>query len=162
MSANDNSLELAFYGLLNKTRFGPLPKKVVKVSSESDFKEEGVPRFENFRGAPGEVVYDLRDFKGIVSWDDTTVTVRAGTTWEEVVSQFPDVASYSVAEFSVGGSLYFGDPIFGLNEFRSLKSALAEVTYFKNGSAKTGQYEDGSIPLLIRIKRERTKLIGRS
>jgi hypothetical protein len=53
MSADGDSLELAFYGLLNKTRFGPFPKKVVKVSSESDFKEEGVPRFENFRGAPG-------------------------------------------------------------------------------------------------------------
>ena len=159
MSADDNSLELAFYGLLNKTRFGPFPKKVVKVSSESDFKEEGVPRFENFRGAPGEVVYDLRDFRGIVSWDDTTVTVKAGTTWEEVVSQFPDVASYSVAEFSVGGSLYFGDPIFGLNEFRSLKSALAGVTFFKNGAVKKGQYEDGGIPLLIEIKREKTQLI---
>jgi hypothetical protein len=113
MSANGNSLELAFYGLLNKTRFGPFPKKVVKVSSESDFKEEGVPRFENFRGASGEVVYDIRDFRGIVSWDDTTVTVRAGTTWEEVVSQFPDVASYSVAEFSVGGLFISGTPFSG-------------------------------------------------
>jgi ferredoxin len=159
MPADDNGLELAFYGLLNKTKFGAFPKKVVKVFSEKDLKEDGVPRFENFRGAAGEVVYDLRDFKGIVSSDDTTVTVRAGTTWEEVVSQFPDVASYSIAEFSVGGSLYFGDPIFGLNEFRSLKSALAEVTYFKNGSVKTGHYEDGSIPLLIRIKREKTKLV---
>ena len=150
-------LNLAFYSLLTKTRRGQLPKRVISVLTGQEFGAEGVPRFEYFRGVPGEVVYDLTRFRGIVSHDEDSVTVRAGTTWKEVLDKFPDVVTFSVLEFSVGGSVYFDDPIFGFNEYKSIRS-VARVKAFSQGKVEEGQY-NGGIPIEVTLKRSKDEVI---
>ena len=150
-------LNLALYSFLTKTRRGSLPKRVVSVVTGQEFEAEGVPRFEYFRGVPGEVVYDLTRFRGIVSHDEESVTVRAGTTWKEVLDKFPDVATFSVLEFSVGGSVYFDDPIFGFNEYKSIRSQV-RVKAFSQGKVEEGPY-NGGIPIEITLKRSKDELV---
>ncbi len=160
MAVYTDNATRSFYALLTRTKVGKLPNKVIVVKDESELREPGVPKFENFRGAEGAVIYDLREYKGIVRHDDNTVTVRAGTTWGEVYERFPDVMAFSVLkDLTVGGSLYFGDPFFGLNEFRTLKLAVQEAKYFKDGQIKVGPLEDGSIPLEITLKRNKVELV---
>ena len=150
-------LNLAFYSILGKTRRGHLPKRVVSVVTGQEFEAEGVPRFEYFRGVQGEVVYDLTRFRGIVSHDEESVTVKAGTTWKEVLDKFPDVVAFSVLEFSVGGSVYFDDPIFGFNEYKSIRS-VARVKAFSQGKVEEGQY-NGGIPFEVTLRRSKDELI---
>ena len=150
-------LNLAFYSFVTKTRRGSLPKRVVSVVTGEEFEAEGVPRFEYFRGVPGEIVYDLTRFRGIVSHNEEYVTVRAGTTWKEVLDKFPDVIAFSILEFSVGGSVYFDDPIFGFNEFKTIRS-IVRVKAFTQGKIKEGPY-NGGIPIQVTLKRSKDELI---
>ncbi|MGC9105183.1 MAG: NADH-quinone oxidoreductase subunit I [Thermoprotei archaeon] len=160
MAVYTDSLTRSFYALLARTKVGAIPRKVVAVKDGTQMSEPGVPRFENFRGAEGDVVYDLRGYKGVVGYDENVVTVKAATTWGEVYKRFPDVMAFSVLEdFAVGGSLYFGDPFFGLNEFRMLKLAVQEVRYFKDGQVRVGLPEPGSIPLEVTLKRNKAELV---
>ena len=122
-----------------------------------EFESEGVPRFEYFRGVPGEIVYDLTRFRGIISYDDKSVTVKAGTTWKEVLDKIPDVMTFSILEFSVGGSVYFDDPIFGFNEFKTIRSVV-RVKAFSKGLIEDSHY-NGGIPIEVTIRRAKNELV---
>lgn len=132
-------------------------KRVITVKSEEDVKNHSsnaTPIYEYFRNQPnGENVLDFNSLKGIEDLGDQ-IRVLAGTKWKDVIKYKPE--TWSVLNFSVGGSVYFGDEGFGFNEFGEL-SKRVEVEAYLNGEKYKGKYRGGII-YAVYIKKESKSL----
>ncbi|BFI76154.1 hypothetical protein YN1HA_22520 [Sulfurisphaera ohwakuensis] len=149
-----------FYSRLSLTRRSSIiPEKIITIQSEEDLKNitEGIGRYEYSRGVEGKVIVDLTSLRGIEEKDDK-LRILAGTLWKEVIGFKPEL--FGNLNFSVGGSVEYGDAGFGFNEFRFIKDRV-EVEAYLNGEKYTGRYKGGIIYAVL-VKKENKELIVKS
>jgi len=148
------------YSQLSLTRKSSIiPERVITVKSEEDLKNitEGVARYEYFRGSEGRVIADLTELRGVEETDDK-LRVLAGTPWRDVKDKKPEI--FGNLDFSVGGSVEYGDAGFGFNEFRFIKDRV-EVEAYLNGNKYVGKYKGGVIYAVL-VRKENKELITKS
>ncbi|BBG24690.1 4Fe-4S dicluster domain-containing protein [Sulfuracidifex tepidarius] len=141
---------------ISPSKKGKLPSKVINFTEGVEIPQGSIPRFEMFRGAEGDVIVNMNHYTGIEDLGDK-IAVKAGTTWREVSEKY-NVELHGNLNLTVGGTLFFGDPVYGLNEFGSM-TAKVEVEGF-NGTLYQGKY-NGGIPLKVFIKKENKKITWR-
>lgn len=144
------------FSALSPSKKGKIPSKVISFVDGVEIPQGSVPRFEMFRGSEGDIIVNMNKYVGIEDLGDR-IAVKAGTTWKEVLERY-NVELYGNLNFTVGGTLFFDDPIFGLNEFGSMASKV-EIEGF-NGTLYQGKYK-GGIPLKVFIKKESKKITWR-
>ncbi|WP_338599429.1 4Fe-4S dicluster domain-containing protein [Sulfolobus tengchongensis] len=139
------------YKILKPTKIAGVEiKNVIKYSDGINLLPNTVPRYEYFRGVEGESILDLTEYKGIEDNGDK-IKVKAGTTWGEVLEKY-NVEFWSNADFSVGGSVFFNDPITGFNEFGKIGGRV-EVDAFLDGKYYSGKYK-GGIVINVYLRKE--------
>lgn len=79
----------------------------------------------------------------------------AGTSWRDVLKFYPEI--YGNLDFSVGGSVDYGDAGFGFNEFKLIKDRV-EVEAYLNGNKYQGKYKGGIIYSVL-VRKESKELV---
>ncbi|BCU69422.1 4Fe-4S dicluster domain-containing protein [Stygiolobus caldivivus] len=139
---------------LSLTRRSSSLPKLIKVNSTTDLsKLRGMARYEFSRGIDGNEILDLTSLRGVEDLGDK-IKVLSGTPWRDVIKYNPE--TYGNLDFSVGGSVFFGDAGFGFNEFGLIKDRV-EVEGYLNGIKYTGKY-NGGIIYAVYIKKESKQL----
>ncbi|AAK40385.1 4Fe-4S dicluster domain-containing protein [Saccharolobus solfataricus] len=145
-----------FYRILKPTKVGNVEvKNVIKYSEGISILPNAVPRYEYFRGLEGENVIDFIDYKGVDDLGDK-LRVKAGTKWSEVLEKYK-VEFWSNADFSIGGSVFFNDPITGFNEFGKINGRV-EVDAYLDGKYYSGRYK-GGIVIHVYLKKEEKEIV---
>ncbi|MCH4814232.1 MAG: 4Fe-4S dicluster domain-containing protein [Saccharolobus sp.] len=145
-----------FYRILKPTKIGNVEvKNVIKYSEGSSMLPNAVPRYEYFRGSEGENVVDFIDYRGIDDLGDK-LKIKAGTMWREVLEKYK-VEFWSNMDFTVGGSVYFNDPITGFNEFGKINGRV-EVDAYLDGKYYSGRYK-GGIVINVYLKKEDKEIV---
>jgi len=142
------------FSTISPSKKGRPPSSIINFSEDLQIPVNSVPRFEMFRGTEGDIVINMNGYSGIRDLGDK-IEVKAGTTWKEVLKDY-NVEVYGNLDFTVGGTLFFDDPIFGMNEFSSFSNKV-EVEAI-NRSVYHGKYT-GGIPVKVIIKKENKNLI---
>ncbi len=148
--------EESIFSPISPSRKGRPPSKVIEFKEGVEIPQGAVPRFEMFRGIEGEILVNLNQYRGIEDLGDR-IAVKAGTTWREVLRNY-QVELYGNMDYTVGGTLFFDDPIFGFNEFGYMRGRV-EVYAF-NGAYYQGKYS-GGVPAKVIIRKESKKLVWR-
>ncbi len=139
-----------FYRILKPTKISNTEiKNVIKYKDGINITSKSVPRYEYFRGVEGEYVVDFTDYIGIEDLGDK-IKVKGGTRWRDVIKY--NVELWSNLDFSVAGSVYFNDPIFGFNEFGEIRDKV-EVDAISNQNPYFGKY-NGGIIINVYIRKE--------
>jgi len=148
------------YSQLSLTRKSSIiPERVVTVKSEEDLKNlsEAVGRYEYSRGSEGKIIADLTRLRGVEETDDR-LRILAGTPWREVINRKPEI--FGNLDFSVGGSVEYGDAGFGFYEFRFIKDRV-EVEAYLNGNKYIGKYKGGIIYAVL-VRKENREIVTKS
>ena len=148
------------YSQLSLTRKSSIiPERVITVKSEEDLKNitEAVGRYEYLRGSEGKIVADLTKLRGIEEIGDK-LRVLAGTPWRDVKEKNPEILGN--LDFSVGGSVEYGDAGFGFYEFKFIKDRV-EVEAYLNGNKYIGKYKGGIIYSVL-IRKENKEIITKA
>ena len=149
--------EPLLYSQLSLTRRSSSLPKIIRVDPYSDLsKLRGVPRYEFSRGIEGNEILDMTGLKGVEDLGDR-LRVLAGTPWRDVIRYSPEL--FGNLDFSVGGSVFFGDAGFGFNEFGLIRDRV-EIEGYLNGIKYTGKY-NGGIIYAVYIKKELKQLINK-
>ncbi|MEM4943040.1 MAG: 4Fe-4S dicluster domain-containing protein [Saccharolobus sp.] len=139
------------YTVLKHTKIGNFKvKNLIKYNDGLDIPANAKPRYEYFRGVESETIVDFTDYKGIEDLGDR-IKVKAGTKWEDVIKNY-NVEFWSNLDFTVGGSVFFNDPITGFNEFGKIASRV-DVDAILDGKYYSGKYK-GGIVINVYLKKE--------
>jgi len=146
------------YRVIARSLRGGEPRSMLRAEKLEDLLKSStlglVPRYEMSRGIEGDYIVDLSNLRGIKE-EGEWLEVMAGTPWREVINYSPEL--YGNMDFSVGGSVFFNDPVFGLNEFSGIRRRV-RVKAVKEGTEVEGEYVDGLI-YSVRIRREVRKVV---
>ena len=148
------------YSQLSLTRKSSIiPERVVTVKSEEDLKNlsEAVGRYEYSRGSEGKIIADLTRLRGVEETDDK-LRILAGTPWREVIDKKPEI--FGNLDFSVGGSVEYGDAGFGFYEFRFIRDRV-EVEAYLNGNKYIGKYKGGIIYAVL-VRKENKEIVTKT
>ena len=136
-----------------------IPERVITIRSEEDLKNlsGAVGRYEYSRGYEGKIIADLTRLRGIEE-KDNKLRVLAGTSWREVINKKPEI--FGNLDFSVGGSVEYGDAGFGFYEFRFIKDRV-EVEAYLNGNKYIGKYKGGIIYAVL-VRKENKEIVTKT
>mgnify|MGYP001772550145 CR=1 FL=1 len=152
-------MEELLFSQITLARRSTVTPKVVRVKSEDELQgiKNAVARYEFARGIEGDTIVDLTGLKGVEDLGDR-IKVLAGTTWREVLPYKPEI--HANLDFSVGGSVAFGDAGFGFNEFGFIRDRV-EVEAYLNGVKYVGKYKGGII-YAVYVRKESKELVSKS
>ncbi|BDC00190.1 4Fe-4S dicluster domain-containing protein [Saccharolobus caldissimus] len=145
-----------FYRILKPTKISDIKvNNIIKYKDGIVIKEGSTPRYEYFRGIEGENIVDFIGYTGIEDLGDK-IKVKAGTKWLDILRNY-NIEFWSNLDFTIGGSVFFNDPISGFNEFGKIKDRV-EVDGFINGEFYSGKYK-GGIVINVYLKKENKEII---
>jgi ferredoxin len=152
-------MEELLFSQITLTRRSSITPRVVRIKSENELQgiKNAVARYEFARGIEGSTIIDLTSLKGVEDLGDK-IRILAGTKWREVLPYKPEI--YANLDFSVGGSVAFGDAGFGFNEFGFVRDRV-EVEAYLNGVKYIGKYKGGII-YAVYVRKESKELVSKS